>query len=169
MKEQLEEIRSRAMAELGDETTREQIENVRVRVLGRAGELTSIMRSMRDVPASERPAMGQLVNQIKSEIEARITELLERMLGIFVSLGFEVIHTQDIEDDFHNFAALNFPPGHPAREMQDSFFLEGGLLLRTHTSNGQIHVMEKRRPPLAVICPGVCYRRDELSVRAAPM
>ena len=207
MKEQLEEIRSRAMAELGDETTREQIENVRVRVLGRAGELTSIMRSMRDVPASERPAMGQLVNQIKSAIEARITELLERidrqalekslreeridvtlpglhiprgklhpvtqvleqMLGIFVSLGFEVIHTQDIEDDFHNFAALNFPPGHPAREMQDSFFLEGGLLLRTHTSNGQIRVMEQRRPPLAVVCPGVCYRRDELSVRAAPM
>src|SRR5229473_7475486 len=79
MKEQLEEIRSRAMAELGDESTRDQIENVRVRVLGRAGELTTIMRSMRDVPASERPAMGQLVNQIKSEIEARITELLERI------------------------------------------------------------------------------------------
>ena len=84
-------------------------------------------------------------------------------------MGFEVVETQDIEDDFHNFGALNFPPDHPAREMQDTFFLPGGLLLRTHTSNGQIRVMERRKPPLAIVCPGNCYRRDELSVRASPM
>jgi len=80
-----------------------------------------------------------------------------------------VIETRDVEDDFHNFGALNFPPDHPARDMQDTFFLPGGLLLRTHTSNGQIRVMEQRRPPLAIVCPGNCYRRDELSVRASPM
>ncbi len=84
-------------------------------------------------------------------------------------MGFEVAMTQDIEDDFHNFAALNFPPHHPARDMQDTFYVDGGMLLRTHTSNGQIRVMEKRRPPLAVVCPGRCYRRDDLSVRASPM
>jgi phenylalanyl-tRNA synthetase alpha chain len=91
------------------------------------------------------------------------------MLDIFASMGFEVVATQDVEDDFHNFEALNFPPDHPAREMQDTFFLPGGMLLRTHTSNGQIRVMQQRKPPLAVVCPGNCYRRDELSVRASPM
>ncbi len=207
MKEQLEEIRARALSELSDSATVDQIENVRVRVLGRSGELTEIMRGMGKVPAEERPTIGRLVNQIKAELEGRIaalnekmqraemerslaearidvtlpgmriprgwlhpvTQSLERMLDIFTSMGFEVVATQDVEDDFHNFGALNFPPDHPAREMQDTFFLPGGLLLRTHTSNGQIRVMETRKPPLAVVCPGNCYRRDELSVRAAPM
>jgi phenylalanyl-tRNA synthetase alpha chain len=207
MREQLEQIRARAFADLGDNASAEQIENVRVRVLGRGGELTEIMRRMREVPDAERPAIGRLVNQIKTEIENRIdqlrtrqesaaieksltearldvtlpgiriprgrlhpvTRIMEQMLDLFVQMGFEVVYTQDIEDDFHNFAALNFPPDHPAREMQDSFFVGGRLLLRTHTSNGQIRVMENRKPPLAVVCPGTCYRRDELSVRASPM
>ncbi|MGA2409459.1 MAG: phenylalanine--tRNA ligase subunit alpha [Candidatus Binataceae bacterium] len=207
MKEQLQEIRSRGLAELADGATEAQIENVRVRILGRGGELTEIMRRMRDVPNAERPAMGRLVNEIKNEIEARIATLSEelaraamerslaqarldvtlpgtriprgwlhpltltreRMLEIFAAMGFEVVETQDIEDDFHNFGALNFPANHPAREMQDTFFLPGGMLLRTHTSNGQIRVMETRKPPLAIVCPGNCYRRDELSVRASPM
>ncbi len=206
MKDRLEDIRRRALAELGDDAGDEQIEGVRVRVLGRSGELTEIMRGLRDVPAPERPAMGQLVNRIKQEIVERIealqargeraalekslaearfdvtlpgrriprghlhpvTIIMEEMLDIFVAMGFEVAATRDIEDDFHNFEALNFPPDHPAREMQDSFFLGGGLLLRTHTSNGQIRVMETRKPPLAVVCPGTCYRRDEPSVRASP-
>jgi phenylalanyl-tRNA synthetase alpha chain len=207
MKEQLEEIKIRAMTELSDRATDEQIEAVRVRVLGRSGELTEIMRGMRNVPNAERPAMGQLINQIKREVEERIdqlkltlkraelerslnearldvtlpgtriprgrihpvTQMLERMLDIFVSMGFEIEWTQDVEDDFHNFQALNFPLDHPAREMQDTFTVEGGLLLRSHTSNGQVRVMEKRKPPLAVICPGRCYRRDEVSVRGLPM
>ena len=207
MREQLEEIRSRALHELADGASEAQIEAVRVRVLGRAGELTEIMRRMRDVPNEEKPLIGRLVNEIKGELEARIevlaeaqkraamerslgtaridvtlpgnhvprgwlhpvTQARERMLDVFAAMGFEVIETQDVEDDFHNFGALNFPPDHPAREMQDTFFLPGGLLLRTHTSNGQIRVMERRKPPLAVVCPGNCYRRDELSVRASPM
>jgi phenylalanyl-tRNA synthetase alpha chain len=207
VREQLDEIKTRAMSELADSATDEQIEAVRVRVLGRSGELTEIMRGMRNVPNAERPAMGQLINQIKREVEERIeqlktalkhaelerslsearldvtlpgmriprgrihpiTQMLERMLDIFVSMGFEIEMTQDIEDDFHNFQALNFPPDHPAREMQDTFTVEGGLLLRSHTSNGQVRVMEKRKPPLAVVCPGRCYRRDEVSVRSLPM
>jgi phenylalanyl-tRNA synthetase alpha chain len=207
MRDQLEEIRKRAIAELGDDTAETQIENVRVRVLGRSGELTEIMRRMREVPNEERPAIGQLVNQIKRELEARIEvlqeklkaaaldrslseaqldvtlpgmkirrghvhpidQVLERMLEIFVGMGFEVAMTQDVEDDFHNFEALNFTAHHPARDMQDTFYLDGGALLRTHTSNGQIRVMEKRQPPLAIVCPGRCFRRDELSVRASPM
>jgi len=207
MREQLEAIRSRALAELADDADAQQIEAVRVRVLGRAGELTEIMRGMREVPPEQRPAIGQLINQIKRELEERVaflqaqaqrrameqslaterldvtlpgarvvrgrlhplTQVAQEMIGLFAAMGFEVVDTQDLDDDFHNFSALNFPPDHPAREMQDTFFLPGGLLLRTHTSNGQIHVMQNRRPPLAVICPGNCYRRDELSVRASPM
>src|SRR3984893_12491728 len=207
MREQLEALRAAAMAELGDGASAEQIEAVRVRVLGRGGELTDVMRRMREVAAGDGPAIGQLVNQIKREIESRIealqerqraaalerslgearidvtlpgariprgrlhplTLVLENSLGMFASMGFEVVPTQDVEDDFHNFEAVNFPPDHPAREMQDTFFLPGGMLLRTHTSNGQIRVMERRKPPLAVVCPGNCYRRDELSVRASPM
>jgi phenylalanyl-tRNA synthetase alpha chain len=207
MKQQLEEIRARALGELADGAAAAQIEAVRVRVLGRSGELTEIMRRMREVPNEEKPLIGRLVNEIKAELEARIAVLVEaqqkaamdrslgearidvtlpglhiprgwlhpvtqsreRMLDIFTAMGFEVIETQDVEDDFHNFGALNFPPDHPAREMQDTFFLPGGMLLRTHTSNGQIRVMEKRQPPLAIVCPGNCYRRDELSVRASPM
>jgi len=195
------------MSELSDSASDDQIEAVRVRVLGRSGELTEIMRGMRNVPNAERPAMGQLINQIKREVEVRIenlklvlkraelersladqridvtlpgmrierghihpiTQMLERMLDIFVSMGFEIEMTQDIEDDFHNFQALNFPPDHPAREMQDTFTVDGGMLLRSHTSNGQVRVMEKRKPPLAVVCPGRCYRRDEVSVRSLPM
>jgi phenylalanyl-tRNA synthetase alpha chain len=207
MKEQLEAIRERAMAELSDDADERRIEAVRVRVLGRNGELTEIMRRLREIPPEERPLIGQSVNRIKGEIEARIGELqerirlaslerslaaarldvtlpgarinrgrlhpitqtIERMLEIFAAMGFEAVATRDVEDDFHNFAALNFPVDHPARDMQDTFFLGGGLLLRTHTSNGQIRVMERREPPLAVICPGNCFRRDELSVRASPM
>ncbi len=207
MRERLEEIRGRAMAELAPGASEDALEAVRVRVLGRSGELTGIMRAMREVAPAERPALGQLVNQVKREIEERIgalkdalgkaalerslgaarldvtlpgmrvlrgrihpvTQVLDRMLDIFVAMGFEVVMTQDVEDDFHNFQALNFPPDHPAREMQDTFLVGDGMLLRSHTSTGQIRVMETRRPPLAVVCPGRCYRRDELSVRAAPM
>ncbi|MDB5107508.1 MAG: Phenylalanyl-tRNA synthetase alpha chain [Candidatus Binatus sp.] len=207
MREHVEEIRRRAIAELGEDGEETHIVAVRVRVLGRSGELTEIMRGMRAVPNEERPAIGQLINQIKREVEARvetlseklkaaaldkslnekkldvtlpgmrisrgrihpITDILERMLKIFEDMGFEVAMTQDLEDDFHNFEALNFKQHHPARDMQDTFYVEGGSLLRTHTSNGQIRVMEKRKPPLAVVCPGRCYRRDDLSVRASPM
>ena len=79
MREQLEEIRRRAMAELGDDAPEAQIDAVRVRVLGRSGELTEIMRGMREVPSAERPAIGQLINQIKREVEARIEALSEKV------------------------------------------------------------------------------------------
>src|SRR5207244_7837351 len=76
---------------------------------------------------------------------------------------------QDVEYAVRAFGALNFQPDRLAREMQGTLFPPGGLLLRTHTSNGHIRVMERRKPPLAIVCPGNCYRRDELSVRASPM
>src|SRR5579883_244999 len=207
IRERLEEIRRQALEALSQSLEPAQVESVRVRVLGRNGELTELIRSLRSLPEHERPVVGQLANQLKRELEERIealarelrrrrieqslaqpaldvtlpgmefgrglihplTQITGQILEIWTAMGFEVVETPDIEDDFHNFGALNFPPDHPAREMQDTFFLFGGLLLRTHTSNGQIRVMEQRKPPLAIVCPGNCYRPDELTVRSSPM
>ncbi len=89
-----------------------------------------------------------------------VTRTLERIERLFASLGFEVAEGPEVEDDHHNFEALNIPPEHPARAMHDTFYLEGGLLLRTHTSPVQIRVMERRGPPLRIIAPGRVYRCD---------
>jgi phenylalanyl-tRNA synthetase alpha chain len=98
-----------------------------------------------------------------------ITRTLEDIKSIFVSIGFGVADGPEIEDDYHNFEALNFPPDHPARDMQDTFFVRsdaGKFVLRTHTSNVQIWVMEQNKPPVRVIMPGRCYRNEAISARA---
>ncbi|WP_347262557.1 phenylalanine--tRNA ligase subunit alpha [Rudaea sp.] len=89
-----------------------------------------------------------------------ITRTLERMVDIFARLGYEVADGPEIEDDWHNFEALNFPPHHPARAMHDTFYFPDGRLLRTHTSPVQIRAMTGRTPPLRVIAPGKVYRSD---------
>lgn len=107
-----------------------------------------------------RPHLGSLhpVTLVNREIER-----------IFAELGYSVAEGPEIENDFHNFEALNFPPGHPARETQDTFFFPGGLLLRTHTSPVQIRTMlERSAPPIRVICPGRVYRNDN-DLRHSPM
>ncbi len=95
-----------------------------------------------------------------------LTQTLDEITAIFVSMGFGVADGPEIEDDHHNFEALNFPPDHPARDMQDTFFLSKGALLRTHTSPVQIRVMEEHRPPLRVIMPGKVYRNEAISARS---
>jgi phenylalanyl-tRNA synthetase alpha chain len=95
-----------------------------------------------------------------------------RIIEIFERLGFNVSDGPEVEDDWHNFSALNFPPNHPAREMQDTFFVEktgvdgSDMLLRTHTSNVQIRLMEKQKPPIRSIMPGRVYRNEAISARA---
>lgn len=90
-----------------------------------------------------------------------ITQTRERIERLFVNNGFEVVHGPEIEDDYHNFEALNVPPDHPARAMQDTFYVDGArLLLRTHTSPVQIRTMETRQPPIRIIAPGRVYRCD---------
>lgn len=97
-----------------------------------------------------------------------INQTLTKMVEIFVSMGFEVAEGPDIEDTYHNFDALNFPPDHPARDMQDTFFIEGegNLLLRTHTSPVQIRVMHSQKPPIRCIMPGRVYRNEAISARS---
>jgi len=97
-----------------------------------------------------------------------ITQTLEEICAIFLSLGFDIAEGPDVETDYYNFEALNMPKDHPARDMQDTFYVENDIVLRTHTSPVQIRTMEKRRPPVRVISPGKVYRPD-LDVSHAPM
>ncbi|MBI3796547.1 MAG: phenylalanine--tRNA ligase subunit alpha [Deltaproteobacteria bacterium] len=97
-----------------------------------------------------------------------LLQALDDTVAIFTAMGFEVARGPDIEDDYHNFAALNIPADHPAREMQDTFFIAPEVVLRTHTSPVQIRVMESRQPPLQIIVPGTVYRCDD-DVTHSPM
>jgi phenylalanyl-tRNA synthetase alpha chain len=206
MREALQRIRAEALAALAQDPSEDAIEAARVRYLGRKGELTTVMREMRDVAPADRPAMGALLNEIKDEIEGRIaaaleaargaarsarvraekvdvtvpgrrptlgrrhplTQVNEELIEVFLRLGFSVAEGPDVEDDYHNFEALNFPADHPARDMQDTLFVEGNQVLRTHTSPVQIRVMETQRPPLRVIAPGAVYRHDD-DITHSPM
>ncbi len=95
-----------------------------------------------------------------------ITQTLEAMEKILIGMGFRVASGPEIEDDYHNFGALNFPPDHPARDMQDTFFIDENILLRTHTSPVQVRVMESMKPPVRVIMPGRVYRNEAISARS---
>ena len=97
-----------------------------------------------------------------------VTRVIREMAEIFGELGYSVAEGPEIETDYHNFEALNFPNDHPARDTQDTFFLENGLLLRTHTSPVQIRTMLSRKPPIRVICPGRVFRNDN-DLRHSPM
>jgi phenylalanyl-tRNA synthetase alpha chain len=90
-----------------------------------------------------------------------LTLVMDEIIDVFWGLGFEIARGPDIEDDYHNFEALNIPQDHPARDMQDTFFVSNGRLLRTHTSPVQIRTMESREPPLQIIVPGAVYRHDD--------
>lgn len=122
---------------------------------GAAAEGSSALAIARDridiTLPGRRPPTGSLhpVTQVRRELER-----------IFRSMGFSVETGPEVEDDFHNFEALNLPPGHPARDASDTFYLTGGLLLRTHTSPVQIRTMLKTAPPIRMICPGRVYRKD---------
>ncbi|MCX8072979.1 MAG: phenylalanine--tRNA ligase subunit alpha [Candidatus Binatia bacterium] len=199
MLERLDHLYQEALEALRAAKSVAEVEQVRVRFLGRNGEITTLVRSLRDVPPDERPRLGARLNTVKGTLEAEIraqlervrdaeeqekllrdqvdvtipgrrrilgalhpvTQTIEEIVDIFVALGFEVATGPDIEDDYHNFTALNFPPDHPARDMQDTFFVSGEHLLRTHTSPVQIRVMESRQPPLRVVVPGATYRHDD--------
>jgi phenylalanyl-tRNA synthetase alpha chain len=176
----------------------ESLSELRVEYFGKKGKLTSLLRSVGELPAADRPAFGGEVNKARERLEALLVgkldaasmaaedravageridvswpgrrprlgtlhplTLIERkIVGVFKSLGFSVETGPDVETDYYNFEALNFPPEHPARDMQDTFFLAGNLLLRTHTSPVQIRTMERKAPPVQIVIPGRVYRHD---------
>lgn len=97
-----------------------------------------------------------------------ISLILQELYNIFGSLGFKIVEGPEIEDDWHVFSSLNFPKDHPARDMQDTFFIESNpdIVLRTHTSSVQVRTMEQQKPPIRVICPGRVFRNEAISARA---
>ena len=121
--------------------------------------------------AASRPGLDLTLpgRRLWSGSQHPITQTLEEIESIFRRMGFAVARGPEIEDDYHNFGALNFPPDHPARDMQDTFFLQDGpdrMLLRTHTTSVQIRLMETGKPPLRAIMPGRVYRNEAISARS---
>ena len=207
MKDRLEALRQKAKADLAAVKDLKQLEELRVRLLGKKSELTEILRGMGQLPAEERPQMGQLVNQVRKELEesleaavknlqdkaketrllaetlditmpGKVTEagtlhplnrVLNDLIDLFKSMGFDVVDGPEVETEHYNFEALNVPADHPARDMQDTFYLGEGLLLRTQTSAAQIRTMETRKPPIRIICPGRVYRADEVDATHSPV
>ncbi|MBQ7106631.1 MAG: phenylalanine--tRNA ligase subunit alpha [Clostridia bacterium] len=207
MKQQLEAIKSTAIAAIGECDSLAQIDEMRVKYLGKKGELTALLKQMGKLDPAERPIMGQLVNEAKAGLETLIGErsavikknetalklkeetiditmpgkahktgklhplntVLNDMIDIFQSMGFDVVDGPEVETDYYNFEALNVPADHPARDMQDTFYLGENLLLRTQTSAAQIRTMENRKPPIRIICPGRVFRADEVDATHSPV
>ena len=199
MKEKLQKIRERAIAEIEGAGELDRLNEVRNAILGKKGELTAVLKGMKDVPKEDRPKVGQWVNETREAIEGilaermknlekealrvryeaekidvtmpavkpakgnlhPITQVRNQLIDIFASMGFEIFEGSEIETDYYNFTALNTPQDHPARDMQDTFYLSKEFLLRTQTSAGQIHVMEAKKPPIKIISPGKVFRSDD--------
>lgn len=198
----LDDLRRRfedAVRGAGDERA---LEELRVAYLGRSGEVTTLRRSIGQLPATERPTAGKVINDVVESMEAALqdaqahvearafeAELSEEIDVTFPSIpaqlgsihpvrriirdacayferhGFAVVVGPEVEPDYYNFDALNIPSDHPAREGFDSFFINDTLLLRPHTSPMQIRTMQTHQPPVAIVAPGKCYRRDAVDAR----
>lgn len=125
--------------------------------LARTADVTHRAPSLDLTLPGRRPSVGS---------RHLLTQTMDEIKSVFVSMGFGIADGPEIEDDYHNFGALNFPPDHPARDMQDTFFLDRNALLRTHTSPVQIRVMKEFPPPVRVIMPGKVYRNEAISARS---
>ena len=136
----------------------------------RRGEIEALLearsrrlREGRADPLDQGPRLDVTLpgNRLERGRTHPLTRVMDEIIDVFTGMGFEIARGPDVEDDYHNFEALNIPRDHPARDMQDTFFVSDGRVLRTHTSPVQIRVMEQRRPPLQVIAPGAVYRHDD--------
>lgn len=199
---QLEDLEQRFAQTVAGARDERELDAARVAYLGRSGEVTTIRRGIGQLPATERPEAGKVINaaveRMEAELAKAITQIenrvfdeelkaeidvtfpsIEPALGTihpvrrvlrdacayFERHGFAVVLGPEIEPDYYNFDALNIPPNHPAREGFDSFFINDTLLLRPHTSPMQVRTMQNFKPPIAVVAPGRCYRRDAVDAR----
>ncbi len=188
VKEELDKIKS--IRFLGD---------LKAKFIGKNGEITALLRGMKDVPNDKKAEFGKKINDLKTEVEFSINqkedELKEeelnaryakeaidvtlpgkkplvgslhplnivrnQVIDAFTGLGFEVFEGPEIDSDYYCFQALNIPKDHPARDMQDTFYFNDGILLRPHTSPGQVRTMENKKPPIKILSPGRVYRADD--------
>ena len=206
MKEQLERIREEALKQIEASDALEKLNEIRVAYLGKKGELTSVLKSMKNVAPEDRPKVGQMVNDARAAIEARLEETktalarrarqeqlkrevidvtlpakksrvghshpntiaLKEVERIFVGMGYEVVEGPEIEYDLYNFEKLNIPANHPAKDEQDTFYINKEIVLRTQTSPVQARVMEQGKLPIRMIAPGRVFRSDEVGATHSP-
>lgn len=206
MKEKLQKIMDDALEQINNSEELDKLNEIRVSFLGKKGELTSILKSMKEVAPEDRPKVGQLVNEARAAIEEKLEEkkqafakaireekmkaetidvtlpakkpmvghrhpntiALEEIERIFIGMGYEVVEGPEVEYDYYNFEALNIPANHPAKDEQDTFYINSDILLRTQTSSTQIHEMEKGKMPIRMIAPGRVYRSDEVDATHSP-
>ncbi|MDP2210442.1 MAG: phenylalanine--tRNA ligase subunit alpha [Candidatus Aquicultor sp.] len=191
------------------------LDQVRVEFLGKKGQITSVLKTLGQLPADERKLVGQAANEVRRRLEGAISakqtelsradveerlateavditlpgrrtahgsqhlisQVIKEITGIFIGLGYRVAEGPEVEIDYFNFKALNQPPDHPARSLQDTFYIkkesvhpaDDDILLRTHTSPVQIRVMKEQEPPVYIIAPGKAFRRDVPDPSHLPM
>ena len=206
MKDKLKQIREKALASIENSEGLNGLNDVRVAFLGKKGELTAVLKGMKDVSPEERPLVGQMVNETRAAIEQKLEErkkkmealelenklkkevidvtlpakknrvghghpntiALEEVERIFVGMGYEVVEGPEVEYDYYNFEALNIPANHPAKDEQDTFYINDKIVLRTQTSPVQVRVMEKGKLPIRMIAPGRVFRSDEVDATHSP-
>ncbi|MCJ1989903.1 phenylalanine--tRNA ligase subunit alpha [Lactococcus carnosus] len=201
LQDKIAELRTVALAKLAEIADEKTLNDLRVAVLGKKGELTDILKGMKDLTNEERPKIGALANELRDEItglleskkaviEAAIitqklasesldvtlpgkkvakgnrhilTQTTEEIEDIFLGMGYKIVDGYEVETDYYNFERMNLPKDHPARDMQDTFYITPEVLLRTHTSPVQARTMDAHdftTGPLKMISPGRVYRRD---------
>ena len=206
MKEKLQKIKEEAIRQIEQSKDLSKLNDVRVAVLGKKGELTAVLKGMKDVSPEERPLVGQLVNETResiekileetkakleaAELEARLkhevidvtlpakknlvghrhpnTIVLDEVERIFTGMGYEVVEGPEVEYDYYNFEALNIPANHPAKDEQDTFYINDKIVLRTQTSPVQVRTMEKGKLPIRMLAPGRVFRSDEVDATHSP-
>ena len=199
MKERLDAIKENALSQIKATDSLDKLNDIRVAFLGKKGELTEVLKGMKEVAPEDRPKVGQIVNETrqaieevleaaKKELAAKKRELQmkaevidvtlpakkaelghkhpnmlarEEIEKIFIGMGYEVVEGPEVEYDYYNFEALNIPANHPAKDEQDTFYINDKVVLRTQTSPVQARVMEKGRLPIRMISPGRVYRADK--------
>lgn len=207
MQDKLQKLKTEALLALKSVKDKTKLEELEVKLLGRkGGELTELLKGLKDLSDDAKKQVGQLANEVKSSIEAALAEkkkefsaaemagLLEKesidisqpalpiknrghlhpntiiqneLEDFFTSMGFMVLDGPELESEYYNFSALNIPPDHPARDMQDTFYIKdhADWVMRTHTSPVQVRAMQKYGAPLRVIAPGKCFRNEATDVR----
>ncbi len=207
MEEKLQNIKAEALRAIEAADTPEALDGVRVRYLGKKGELTALLKGMKDVAPEERPKVGQMVNDTRAELEQALetrkeelesklrqeqleaetidvtlpaekenlghrhpnTIVLEEIERIFVGMGYDVVEGPEVEYDLYNFEKLNIPKDHPAKDEQDTFYINDEIVLRTQTSPVQARVMEEGKLPIRMIAPGRVFRSDEVDATHSPL
>jgi len=198
MKEKIQLIKEQAKQALTTNFASErELNELKVSFLGKNGQVTALLKGMKDIPVEEKPLAGKLINELKSEIEQLFAEkekeiadlalkekiekekidvtlpvgkvingrhpislIKNKIIDTFISMGFKIFEGPEIELDKYNFQMLNIPKDHPARDMQDTFYVSDNVVLRTQTSAGQVRVMEVDKPPLKILSPGRVFRSD---------